>query len=137
MATEAIRITGLNEFVRDLKKLDNDLPKVLRVAFNAAGEEILTDARRQIPSVSGKAKGSVRASSTQKAFRITGGSKRVPYYPWLDFGGKVGRRGTTKRPFRPQGRYIYASYFKHRDDLAAHLETALIDAARAAGVEVD
>ena len=134
---DAIRIKGLNEFVKSLKQLDNDLPKVLRVAFNAAGQEIITDARRQIPSVSGKAKASVRASSTQKAFRITGGSKRVPYYPWLDFGGKVGRHGSVRRPFKREGRYIYASYYKHRDELAPLLEKALCDAARAAGVEVD
>ena len=134
---DAIRINGLNEYVRSLKKLDSDLPKVLRVAFNAAGEEIITDARRQVPSVSGKAKGSIRASSTQRAFRISGGSKRVPYYPWLDFGGKVGRGKSVNRPFRREGRYIYASYYKHRDELAPLLETALIDAARAAGVEVD
>lgn len=134
---DPIRITGLNEFVRSLKKLDSDLPKVLRVAFNAAGQDIVTDARRNVPSRSGKAKASVRGSSTQKAFRISGGSKRVPYYPWLDFGGKVGKRGSVRRPFKHEGRYIYASYFKHRDELAPLLETALIDAARAAGVEVD
>lgn len=134
---DAIRISGLNEFVRSLKQLDSDLPKVLRVAFNGAGEAIVNDARRQVPTRSGKARASVRATSTQKAFRITGGSKRVPYYPWLDFGGKVGRGRSVSRPFIREGRYIYASYFRHRDELAAGLEEALIDAARAAGVEVD
>lgn len=134
---DAIRINGLTEFVRSLKQLDTDLPKVLRVAFNGAGETIITDARRHIATRSGKAKASVRAQSTQKAFRITGGSKRVPYYPWLDFGGKVGRGHSVSRPFKREGRYIYASYYKHRDELAAGLEEALTDAARAAGVELD
>lgn len=132
---DAIRITGLNEFVRSLKKLDNDLPKVLRVAFNKAGETIVAEARADVPSRSGKARGSVRGSSTQKLFRISGGSRSVPYYPWLDFGGKIPRGG--RRPFIREGRYIYASYFKHRDQTAALLESALIDAARAAGIEVD
>lgn len=132
---DAIRITGLNEFVRNLKRIDNDLPKVLRVAFNKAGETIVTEARSGVPTKTGTAKGSVRGSSTQKAFRITGGSRKAPYYPWLDFGGTTPRGG--KRPFKKDGRYIYASYFKHRDELAGLLEAALIDAARAAGVEVD
>lgn len=132
---DPIRITGLNEFVRNLKKLDNDLPKVLRVAFNKAGETILAEARSGVPTRSGKARGSVRAASTQKAFRITGGSRSVPYYPWLDFGGKIPRGG--RRPFKKEGRYIYASYFKHRDETAGYLEAALIDAARSAGIEVD
>lgn len=132
---DAIRITGLNEFVRSLKTLNNDLPKVLRVAFNAAGEQIIAEARAKVPTKSGRARASVRASSTQKAFRITGGSKRAPHYAWLDFGGTTPRGG--KRPFLRDGRYIYASYFKHRDELAVRLEAALLDAARAAGVEVD
>jgi hypothetical protein len=137
MVADAIRINGLNEYVRSLKQIDKDLPKVLRVAFNGAGETIVSEARRHIPTKSGKAKASVRAASTQRAFRITGGSKRVPYYPWLDFGGKVGRGRSVARPFLREGRYIYASYYKHRDQLAAGLQTALVDAARAAGVEVD
>lgn len=132
---DAIRIQGLNEFTRNLKRLDDELPKVLRVAFNTAGTTIVTEARAGVPKRTGRAQGSVKAKSTQTAFRIVGGSKKVPYYPWLDFGGKTPIGGT--RPFRRDGRYIYASYFKHRDELGGLLEAALIDAARAAGVEVD
>ena len=134
---DAIRIQGLNEFVRSLKQLDSDLPKALRVAFNAAGQTIITEARSKVPSRSGRARASVRAQSTQKAFRITGGSKKVPYYPWLDFGGRVGRNRSISRPFLKDGRYIYAAYFRHRDELAGDLEAALIDVSRTAGLEVD
>lgn len=134
---DAIRITGLNEFVRSLKQLDNELPKVLRVTFNKAAETIVTEARSGVPTRTGAAKASVKARSTQSEVRIVGGSKKVPYYPWLDFGGRVGPNKSIRRPFLKDGRYIYASYFKHRDQLAGLLEVALIDAARAAGVEVD
>lgn len=134
---DAIRIQGLNEFVRSLKQIDTAIPKALRVAFNTAGQAIVTDARSNVPSKSGRARGSIKAKSTQSAFRIAGGSKSVPYYPWLDFGGKVGRNKSVRRPFKREGRYIYASYYRHRDELAPLLEDALTDAARAAGVEVD
>lgn len=134
---DAIKITGLAEFTRSLKRLDSDLPKVLRVAFNTAGARILGDARSAVPSRSGRAAGSVKGASTATAFRIKGGSARVPYYPWLDFGGRVGKRGSVKRPFIKEGRYIYASYYKHHDELGTLLEGALLDAARAAGLEVD
>lgn len=134
---DAIRIEGLNEYVRSLKRLDSDLPKALRVAFNQAGEEIIATARAKVPRRTGVARASVKARSTQKAFRIVGGSKRVPYYPWLDFGGRVGRDKSVRRPFLRDGRYIYAAYYRHRDELAGRLEAALIDAARSAGVEVD
>lgn len=132
---DAIRITGLNEFVKNLKAIDKDLPKVLRVAFNTAGQTIVNEARAKVPTKTGRAKASVRAQSTQKAIRITGGSKRVPYYPWLDFGGTTPVGG--HRPFLPEGRYIYASYYRHRNELAGLLEAALLDAARSAGVEID
>lgn len=132
---DPIRINGLNEFVKNLKSLDNELPKVLRMAFNTAGGTIVNEARRGVPNKTGAARASVRGASTQKAFRIAGGSKRVPYYAWLDFGGKIPRGG--KRPFIRDGRYIYASYFRHRNEIAGLLEAALIDAARAAGVETD
>lgn len=134
---DAIQIRGLNEFVRSLKQLDADLAKVLRVTFNQAGQVIVTEARSKVKARTGRARASVRATSTQKAFRITGGSKRVPYYAWLDFGGTIRPRNTIHRPFMRDGRYIYAAYFKHRDELAGQLEAALLDAARAAGVEVD
>jgi hypothetical protein len=132
---DAIRIAGLKEFVRDLKKLDAELPKVLRVAFNAAGEDIVKDAQAKIPARSGRARGSIKMKSTQKEARIVGGSAKVPYYAWLDFGGKLPRGG--KRPFIREGRYIYAAYFRQRAGVAVKLEAALLDAARAAGVEVE
>lgn len=134
---DAIRIQGLAEFVRSLKQIDADLAKVLRVAFNEAGQTIVTEARSRVPVKSGRAKASVKARATQTAFRIVGGSNKVPYYPWLDFGGTIRPRNTIHRPFLKDGRYIYAAYFKHRDELATNLEEALLNAARAAGVEVD
>lgn len=132
---DAIRIDGLKEFVRDLKKLDSELPKVLRVAFNTAGSDIVDDAQARIETKTGKARGSIKMKSTQKEARIVGGSAKVPYYAWLDFGGKIPRGG--KRPFKREGRYIYAAYFRQRDGVAVKLEMALLDAARAAGIEVD
>lgn len=137
MSSEAIRVVGLNEFQRNLKKLDADLPKALRVGFNGAADLVVNDARPKIPTVSGKARGSVKARSTQTASRIVGGSNKAPYYPWLDFGGKVGRGRSVSRPFYKHGRYIYESYFTNRDRYAELLQDALLDVARQAGVEVD
>lgn len=135
--TDPIKIDGLAEFTRNLKKLDTDLPKALRMAFNSAADVVVTDARPRIPSRSGKAKASVKARSTQTASRVVGGSRRVPYYPWLDFGGKVGKGGSIRRPFLKEGRYIYNAYFKNRDRYAELVESALLDVARQAGIEAD
>ena len=138
MQTDPIKIEGLSQFRRNLKNLDNDLPKALRVALNEAVDIVVDDARPRIPSRSGKARRSVRAASTVGAkVRIKGGGRRAPYYPWLDFGGRVGRAKSVRRPFLKEGRYIYRSFFDNRDRVYRALENAIIETARKAGVEVD
>ncbi|MGC4942142.1 HK97 gp10 family phage protein [Kribbella sp. DT2] len=135
--TDAIKVEGLAEFTKNLKKLDSDLPKALRVAFNGCADVVVNDARQKIPTKSGKAKASVKSRSTATASRIVGGSKRVPYYPWLDFGGRVGKNRSVNRPFIKHGRYIYDAYFDNRARYAELVEQALLDVARQAGIEVD
>jgi len=134
---DPIQIDGLKEFVGNLKKLDADLPKALRVAFNAAADIVVTDARTGIPSRSGKARASVKARSTQKAARIVGGGKTAPYYPWLDFGGRVGRNKSIRRPFQTEGRFIYRAFYDNKPKFGEAVETALLDAVKQAGIEVD
>lgn len=136
---DAIKVEGLAEFTRNLKKLDTDLPKALRVAFNACADIVVQDARGGMPTKSGRAKASLKAKSTQTATRISLGGNRAPYAPWLDFGGRVGRNKSIRRPFLKEGRYLYNAYFRHRDSgrIQDELTTALLEVARQAGVGVD
>ncbi|OLF07756.1 hypothetical protein BLA60_25850 [Actinophytocola xinjiangensis] len=133
---EPIRVRGLAEFNRNLRKINSDLPKALRLAHNEGAEFIAGEARPQVPSRSGRAKATVKARSTRTASRVQGGSKRVPYYPWLDFGGRVGPGKAVSRPYIKQGRYIYPALGANYKRLAEILTDALIDVARQAGVEV-
>lgn len=139
MATEAIKVEGLAQFVKDLKKLDSDLPKAVRIAFNTAGDTVVDDARRRVPRRSGAAQRTLKAKSTRTQARVAGGARKAPYYPWLDFGGKVGRNGSVSRPFKKQGRYLYKSYFRLRDsgEFQAVMNKALLDVVRQAGIEVE
>src|SRR5262245_31891611 len=130
---EAIKIDGLGVFVRNLKVIDRDLPKTLRVGLNQAADVITDYARPPIPNRSGRAARSLKARSTQNAVRISAGGNRAPYYPWLDFGGHVGRGKSVKRTFLKDGRYIYAGYFAKKNQFAELLEKALLDSVRAAG----
>src|SRR5690554_1767237 len=109
MDVEPIKVQGLKEFRDALKRLDGDLPKALRQAFNRSAELIVNEARPKVPKLTGRARASVKTRSTQKEVRIVGGSKRVPYYPWLDFGGRI---RNAERPFLKNGRYIYDAYFR-------------------------
>lgn len=134
--TQPVSIHGLREFSRQLRKIDSDLPKALRVAMNSAADVVVGYAKPRVPKRSGRAARSVKARSTRTAVRVQGGSRRVPYYPWLDFGGRVGRRKAVRRAFLKEGRYIYAGYYAGRDEFDQQLEDALIDIAQQAGLEV-
>lgn len=137
--TDAVKIEGLREFTRGLKEMDRELPKALRLAFNSAADVIVADARGRVPSRTGRARGSIVARSTQTKARVEGGGRKAPYYPWLDFGGSVGRRRSVKRPFLGRtGRYIYTAYFRRRD--SGEFQDLLMDGikrvAHDAGIEV-
>jgi hypothetical protein len=134
--TDAIKVEGLREFNRSLKALDSALPKALRIALNDAADVIVSDARPRVPRRSGRAAGTVRAQSTRTRARVKGGGNRAPYYPWLDFGGSVGRKRSVRRPFLSDGRYIYNAYFRRRGQFVEALEDALVDVAEQAGFEV-
>jgi len=132
-------IEGLDEFRKNLKKIDSDLPKVLRLALNEAANVVVDEAKPRIPTLTGKARASVKAKSSQREVRIQGGGRRAPYYPWLDFGGRVGRNDSVVRPFYSEGRYIYDAYYQKRDDgtFDKVLIAALVDVARQAGIQID
>jgi hypothetical protein len=133
---DPIRVEGLREFSQGLKRLDGDMPKVLRLALKGVGDVVVDDARPRVATKTGKARKSVRSKSTRTSSTIAGGGARAPWYPWLDFGGKVGRSRSVVRPFNKQGRYIYPAYYANRDKFDVMLEDALIDVARQAGMEV-
>lgn len=139
ISKNAIAIDGLTEFNRNLKKLDADLPKALRVALNEAADVVVGYAKPRVPKRSGRAQRSVKARSTRTAVRVSGGGNRAPYYPWLDFGGRVGRGLSVQRRFMKDGRYIYEGYFRKKEsgEFQEALNRALLDVARQAGVEVD
>ncbi len=139
MGTEAIRVKGLKEFQKSIKEIDKELPKALRVAFNKAADLVTEDAKKRVPTRSGKAARSIKSRSTQVEARVVGGAKSAPYYPWLDFGGKVGRKKSINRPYKKRGRYLYAAYFQHRDsgDFQDALLSGIREVAADAGLELD
>lgn len=139
MTTEAIKVEGLKQFNRDLKALDSDLPKAVRLAFNAAVDLVVATAKPGVPSRSGRAARSIKPRSTRTQARVSAGGNKAPYYPWLDFGGRVGRRKAVSRPVLKEGRYLYAAYFQHKrsGDFERVMSEGLVDVARQAGIEVD
>lgn len=134
---DTIKITGLKEFSRALRKVDSELPKLLRQANNDAAAMVVEWAQPRIPKRSGRAAASVKAKSTRTAARVSGGSAAAKYYAWLDFGGRVGRNRSVYRPFLPEGRYIYAGLAARRTDITENMISAYAELARTAGMVPD
>ena len=135
--TEPIKVTGLKEFNKGIKKLDKDLPKGVRVAFNGVADIFVAAVRPKIPRRTGRAAASLKAQSTQTLARVSAGGPKAPWYPWLDFGGRVGRKKSVVRQFYREGRYIYPTLSEQRDKITTAMQTALVGLARDSGVEVE
>jgi hypothetical protein len=134
-----IQVTGLKEFQKQLRDMDAGLPKLIRVALNQAAEELLAYERPRFPSHSGRAKGSLKASSSQRAARIALGGSRAPYAPWLIYGGEGRVKGRpVARPFVRAGRDFgpYAALDARRTQITEIMQTALADLAKTSGFEV-
>lgn len=113
MARDMINVSGLRQLSRQLRAIDSDLPKALRAALNEAAQDVIDEARPKIPVKSGRARRALKAASTRTESRVRAGGRIAPYYPWLDFGGRTGRKKAHLRPFLKDGRYLYKTY----DDL--------------------
>lgn len=131
-----IQVGGLAALNRGLKAVDKNAPKELRLALNSAADLLVDATRPKIPSVSGAARRSLVARSTRTSARVGVGGKKAPYYPWLDFGGQGRIKGRpAPRQFIREGRYLYPTLRQVRPRIEAHLQQALSDLVRNAGLE--
>lgn len=135
---EPIRVEGMAEWNRALRRLDPEAAKALRIAHNKAAQIVVNTAKPRVPLGPGRgghAKDSIRVASTRTATRVKAGSNRMPYYPWLDFGGAVGRGNSVRRPFIKEGRYIYAAYNDNKPEIERVLKAELEAVINAAGLD--
>lgn len=133
---EKVGVQGLNEFSRSLKRIDAELPKLLRVAMNGAADLLIRGAKPKIPRRTGRAADSLKAKSTRTAVRVGVGGNKAPYYPFLDFGGSTGRNNSVKRPFYREGRYLYPTLREQREEFTGVMQGALDEVVQAAGLDV-
>lgn len=135
-ADRPISVAGLRDFQAVLKAADGESQKQLRLVLNDAADVVAGGARRLVPSRSGRARGSVRSTSSQREARVSGGGARAKYYGWLDFGGtRIGRGGgKAARPFLRDGRYVYATYNRRRPWVLERLGKGLEDLIRRTGM---
>lgn len=135
---EPIRVEGLAQFNRALRLLDAEAPKGLRLAHNEAANIVVDAARPMMPRRTGRAQAAVKARSTRTATRVTAGSSRAPYVPWLDYGGEGRIKGRpAQREFKKGGRYVYPAFHANRNKVQQALERGLLQVVAAAGLAGD
>ena len=139
-----VQIRGIRELRSAFKRVDAEIPKELRKVLKDIALSVVAGIAAKVPRVSGKAARSVRARSSQTGAAIAVGGATAPYYPWLDFGGTVGRghrpgvpwSGSVHRDMPVGGRYVYPTIAEKRDDIDRAVEAALVRASHIAGFEV-
>lgn len=93
----AVRIDGLDRFVRQLNKLDPAITDELKVGNREQAEAVADVARAKSPRRDGDLVGSIRAGSTKRSGVVRAGRARVPYAGPVHFGWPAHR--IRPRPF--------------------------------------
>lgn len=138
MATiDAMKIAGLRDIQAGLKAADGESQKQIRVVFNNVAQAVVGGAQRRVPTLTGAMRKSIRATSGQREAKVSGGSSKVAYYGWRDFGGRVGIDKSVSLPYVKKGRYLYPAYDANKDSIEKALRKGLVDMCRNVGLEVD
>lgn len=142
MAVQVVRVEGLREVDRALRKMDAGIAKEFRSEAKGIADVVARDARGRVPTVSGRAARSIRAGAQAKGAYVQGGKADVRYYGWLDFGTRnpiAGRsrsvgpwRGSGKGPTK--GRFIYPALEAKRGEIERRTKNAVKVARKKAGL---
>ncbi len=106
----------MKELRRKLRDAGDGFSKELGQAGKKAADVIAAAARSRVPVDSGRAQSSIRATAGRGG-KVVGGGAKAPYYPWLDFGGSVGRKKAVHREFIATGRYLYPAFTDKRGEV--------------------
>lgn len=135
MTDVKVEIRGLRELAAAFKQLDSELPKAMKARLHSIVTTIAGAAAGFVPVRTGKAAASVRPRSTAKGAGIAFGGPSAEYFPWLNFGGKVGKGKSVQREMVLPDRYIYTTIGMFRGEILEGVDGAIRDTAVQAGFE--
>jgi hypothetical protein len=105
-----------------------------------AAEEVATRTRMAIPLgpvAGGHAKSSVRVERGHIEATVHEGGPAFPYLPWLEFGGRVGRKHANHRQWIEGGRYMYRALSMIKPGIEPSMHDGMREAARESGWNPD
>lgn len=129
-----VQVRGIRELNKAFKQVSDDLPKQMKVGFQKISQMVVDAAAPKVPEKSGKARASYKARGTAKGASIAFGGTKAPYAPWLDFGGKVGRKKSIQRAFIKEGRYLYPTIKELNPQILNAVEELVNDVEKGAGL---
>ena len=92
-----VRVEGMRELRRALRTAqDTDALRELREGLRDAAAVVVRDAKGRVPSRSGRARDSIRATAGGNSAYVKIGKARVPYAAWLDFGSRTPNSGNPR-----------------------------------------
>jgi hypothetical protein len=127
-------IRGLPELAAAFGQVRSNLPREMSQDFLAVSQKVASSASGKVPRRTGRAAGSIQPQATKGGASIVAGAG-VPYYPWLDFGGAVGRNGSVVRPYVASGRYLFPAMDEHDHELVKAADDAVERTVKAASFE--
>lgn len=128
-----IEVDGLKKLRAALRDVDQSFSKELGQAGKKAADIVAQAARQKVPVRTGRARDSIR-STAGRGGSVAGGGARAPYYPWLDWGGRVGRNDSVSRPRLKSGRYLYPALAERRDDVVGEFADLVNELTARAGL---
>lgn len=130
-----VEVRGIRELSTAFRKLDGELPRALKSRFLKVAENVTDEAKSRTPKVSGAAQSSIKPKGSARGAAISFGGTKAEYFPWLNFGGRVGRNKSIERDRMTPDRYIYTSIADKKEETEAAVDDAIRDTARDAGFE--
>jgi hypothetical protein len=122
-----VKVDGLKQLTRDIKRLSDVDTKVvgkaLRDAGRRAAEPVAAAGRSALPRRSGRLSGTVRTRQAQTGYGVVFGNKAKPYAGWVEFGGHREQPHASSREYVRDGRYVFpAAATQHDRSIALYAE---------------
>lgn len=136
-----LRVTGVKEVKAALKKLGRATERrEFTAAYKRVARIAAADVARVVPTGparGGHAKTKIKARATNASGGVLIPRRDVPYYGWLDFGGRTPNTGQPRSvgPWRGSGtgpgdgRYAYPTVWRNRPKYVRELDEALDEVA--------
>jgi hypothetical protein len=136
-AGSRVVVTGLRDLGKALKEAEDGAQKELALALKGIAEGVASDVRSRVPHRTGRAQASYKPRGSARGASIAFGGDKAPYVPWLEFGGRVGKGKSVKRPVIKGGRYLYPAITDNMQDLEQLVADAIDDITSRYGFKVE